>query len=104
MDDAEYDFQIFLQYLFRGQWKQLRSYANSMGISLLGDLPIYPAPDSSEVWASPSLFQIDINKGTFTNVAGVPPDYFNADGQFWGNPFTNGMFIERMISCGGEID
>ena len=86
VDDVEYDFQIFLQYLFRGQWKQLRSYANSMGISLLGDLPIYPAPDSSEVWANPSLFQIDVNKGTFTNIAGVPPDYFNADGQFWGNP------------------
>ena len=85
-DDSEYDFQVFLQYLFRGQWKKLRSYANSLGISLIGDLPIYAAPDSSEVWSEPTLFQIDEQRGEFTQVAGVPPDYFNADGQFWGNP------------------
>ena len=84
--NTEYDFQVFLQYLFRGQWKKLRSYGNSLGISFIGDLPIYAAPDSSEVWADPALFQVDEKTGEFTHVAGVPPDYFNADGQFWGNP------------------
>ena len=82
----EVDFQVFLQYLFWGQWKKLKSYANRKGISLLGDLPIYAAPDSSDVWAHQNLFQLDQENSTFQNVAGVPPDYFNQDGQLWGNP------------------
>ena len=66
-------------------------------------LAIYPAQILLKSGQAP-LFSTDINKGTFTNVAGVPPDYFNADGSFGVTLFTNGMFIERMISCGGEID
>ena len=82
----EANFHLFLQYLFFGQWLQLKSYANQRGILLLGDLPIYAAPDSSEVWANQNLFQIHLENSTFENVAGVPPDYFNIEGQFWGNP------------------
>ena len=82
----EVNFHFFLQYLFFGQWLELKSYANQRGIFLLGDLPIYAAPDSSEVWANQNLFQIDPENSTFENLAGVPPDYFNMEGQFWGNP------------------
>ena len=81
----EFGFQVFLQYLFWGQWKKLRAYANGRNVSLLGDLPIYEAPDSSEVWQRPELFQVD-DASAFSHVAGVPPDYFNENGQYWGNP------------------
>jgi 4-alpha-glucanotransferase len=81
----EFAFQVFLQYLFWGQWKKLRAYANDKNVSLLGDLPIYEAPDSSEVWQRPDLFQVD-DASAFSHVAGVPPDYFNENGQYWGNP------------------
>tara|TARA_B100002019_G_scaffold33304_3_gene27299 strand:- start:1082 stop:2632 length:1551 start_codon:yes stop_codon:yes gene_type:complete len=84
--DDETSFHIFLQYLFFGQWIELKDYANQRGVSLLGDLPIYAAPDSSEVWANQNLFQICRQNSTFDNVAGVPPDYFNMEGQCWGNP------------------
>ncbi len=85
---AEFDFQVFLQYLFRSQWNELHQYAKSKKISLIGDLPIYVAPDSADIWANRELFQIDQN-GNFKAVAGVPPDYFNQDGQLWGNPLYN---------------
>lgn len=81
----EFEFQGFLQYLFWAQWRKLRSYANEKKVSLLGDLPIYAAPDSSEVWQRPELFQIG-SDSSFSHVAGVPPDYFNELGQYWGNP------------------
>ena len=81
----EYAFHVFLQYVFWGQWKQLRAYANGKNLSLIGDLPIYEAPDSSVVWERPDLFQVDPSFA-FSHVAGVPPDYFNEDGQYWGNP------------------
>jgi 4-alpha-glucanotransferase len=84
-DSEEFGFHVFLQYLFWGQWKKLRAYANDRNISLLGDLPIYEAPDSSEVWQRPDLFQVDADSA-FSHVAGVPPDYFNENGQYWGNP------------------
>jgi 4-alpha-glucanotransferase len=76
----------FLQYVFLGQWKRLRDYAHSRNIRILGDLPIYVAPDCTEVWQRPDLFQLDITTGLPAAVAGVPPDYFNPDGQLWGNP------------------
>ena len=82
----ECDFHIFLQYIFFAQWNELKSYANDKGIFILGDLPIYAAPDSSDVWANQALFQLDSVSSSFRNVAGVPPDYFNQDGQSWGNP------------------
>ena len=84
----EFDFQIFLQYLFRNQWNDLHQYARSKEISLIGDLPIYVAPDSADTWANRELFQI-AEDGCFKAVAGVPPDYFNENGQLWGNPLYN---------------
>ncbi len=75
----------FLQFLFDRQWRELLSYAHEHGISIIGDMPIFVAPDSCDVWANKELFQLD-SKGYPTSVAGVPPDYFSATGQLWGNP------------------
>ncbi|MDG1138842.1 MAG: 4-alpha-glucanotransferase [Opitutales bacterium] len=85
-EDPEFKFHQYLQYVFRGQWSKLKEYAESKNIKLIGDLPIYCAPDSSDVWSAPELFEIDVESSFFTNVAGVPPDYFNENGQYWGNP------------------
>jgi 4-alpha-glucanotransferase len=76
----------FIQYLFFGQWRQLRAKAAALGIAIIGDAPIFTARDSADVWAAPGLFQLDQATGQPTAVAGVPPDYFAADGQLWGNP------------------
>ncbi len=81
----EIDFWVYLQFLFFRQWKKLKEYAKKQGVSLVGDLPIYVALDSADVWASPSLFALDEDLVP-KEVAGVPPDYFSADGQLWGNP------------------
>ena len=78
-------FQYFLQYEFFRQWKALRAYANSHGIRIIGDVPIYVPLDSADVWANPELFQLDPSRRP-TAVAGCPPDGFSADGQLWGNP------------------
>jgi 4-alpha-glucanotransferase len=77
--------QKYLQWQFSRQWKELRSYANQRGISVIGDIPIYVAYDSADVWSHRELFLLD-EKGKPTVVAGVPPDYFSASGQLWGNP------------------
>ena len=74
-----------VQYLFFTQWRALKERANRRGISIIGDLPIYAAGDSADVWASPEQFQLD-GEGRPTQVAGCPPDGFTADGQLWGNP------------------
>ena len=79
------DFHRYLQYLFFSQWTALRQYCHSKGVRIIGDLPIYIAHDSSEVWSHPDLFYLD-EKGQPSVVAGVPPDYFSATGQRWGNP------------------
>ena len=84
-DPDEADFQRFLQTLFFRQWDGLREYARQRGVLLMGDLPIYLAPDSAEVWAHPELFQLD-SRGHLSAVAGVPPDAFSPTGQLWGNP------------------
>jgi 4-alpha-glucanotransferase len=75
----------FGQYLFSRQWAGLRAYANSRGVKVIGDLPIFVAWDSADVWAHPELFLLD-KAGRPMAVAGVPPDYFTATGQLWGNP------------------
>jgi 4-alpha-glucanotransferase len=75
----------FYQFKFFQQWSALKSYANQRGISVFGDIPIFVAMDSADVWRHPSLFQMDDDLHP-TGVAGVPPDYFSADGQLWGNP------------------
>jgi len=79
------DFCIFLQYEFFRQWSGLKTYANKKGIEIIGDIPIFVAHDSVDVWANPELYQLDAN-GLPTGVAGVPPDYFSETGQLWGNP------------------
>lgn len=81
----EIDHQIFLQYVFFQQWAELKRYANNWKIKIVGDLPLFVAPDSSDVWANPDLFELDKN-GRPAKVAGVPPDYFSKTGQLWGNP------------------
>ena len=78
----------FGQFLFFRQWATLRAHAASRGIRLLGDLPIYVAEDSADVWCHPDLFMLDANRRPIF-VAGVPPDYFSQTGQLWGNPLYN---------------
>src|SRR5262249_10697846 len=78
----------FRQFLFFRQWKGVKDYANQKGIRLIGDIPIFVASDSADVWANPELFYLDANRRP-TVVAGVPPDYFSATGQLWGNPLYN---------------
>jgi 4-alpha-glucanotransferase len=75
----------FAQFEFSRQWRALKDYANGLGIRIMGDIPIYVAHDSADVWAHPELFRLDENSKP-TAVAGVPPDYFSATGQLWGNP------------------
>ncbi len=78
----------FAQFLLFRQAEQLKEYAHSKGVGLIGDLPFFVSPDSSDVWASPELFLLD-EKRRPRFVAGVPPDYFSAQGQLWGNPVYN---------------
>lgn len=73
------------QYLFRTQWDELRAIAANHDVTVLGDLPIFVAMDSADAWSRPALFRLDAG-GKPSAVAGVPPDYFSADGQLWGNP------------------
>jgi len=73
------------QYLFRKQWDELRAFAAAHDVTVLGDLPIFVAMDSADAWSRPELFRLDA-EGKPSAVAGVPPDYFSADGQLWGNP------------------
>lgn len=78
----------FIQYEFFTQWAHIKKYANSKGIKIIGDIPIYVSYDSADVWANRSLFCLD-EDGIMKKVAGVPPDYFSSDGQLWGNPLYN---------------
>ena len=82
---AEVDYHKAVQFFFYTQWNALKAYANSKGIQLVGDIPIYVSPDSSDLWTRPELFQTD-GQTHLTQVAGCPPDAFAADGQLWGNP------------------
>ena len=81
----EVELFIYIQYLFFKQWDALRAYAKERNVGIIGDMPIYVAMDSADVWAEPHWFQLD-EKNVPREVAGVPPDYFTADGQLWGNP------------------
>lgn len=78
-------YEEFLQFLFYKQWFELKEYANELGIAIIGDIPIFVSDDSADVWASPELFYLN-KEGFPTVVSGVPPDYFSATGQLWGNP------------------
>jgi len=77
--------QKFLQFVFFEQWRELRAYAQARGVRILGDLPIYVAHDSADVWVNRRFFELDA-RGNPTVVSGVPPDYFSKTGQLWGNP------------------
>ena len=88
--------QMFYQFLFFRQWFALKLYCNERGIKLVGDLPIFVAHDSADVWTNPDQFKLDKN-GTPVVVAGVPPDYFSTTGQLWGNPLYN---WDRMLEDG----
>ena len=81
----ETEFQAFVQFLFFRQWKALKAYAVEKGIKLIGDIPIYVAMDSADIWAEPQFFQLDAQYRP-KEVAGVPPDAFTDAGQLWGNP------------------
>ena len=81
----EVNYYIFEQYLFFDQWTRLHDYARAKGIQLMGDMPIYVAEDSCDVWMNPDMFELDEDCKPI-RIAGVPPDYFQADGQRWGNP------------------
>ena len=76
----------FSQYAFFSQWQRVRIEAARRGVSIIGDVPIFVAADSADVWANPGLFELDPSSGLQRTAAGVPPDYFSEDGQFWGNP------------------
>lgn len=82
---SDMEFYRMLQYLFFKQWRELKAYANEKGIEIIGDVPIYVAGDSADVWANPKQFYLDKDLNPI-EVAGCPPDAFSADGQLWGNP------------------
>ncbi|MBQ7380781.1 MAG: 4-alpha-glucanotransferase [Clostridia bacterium] len=85
IDPQAYRTWRFIVYTFLTQWQRVRTYANERGISIVGDIPIYVADESADIFFSPEQFQLD-EKGHPLAVAGVPPDYFSEDGQLWGNP------------------
>ncbi len=93
-DEARLFAWKFVQYEFFNQWQAIRSYAAMRGIKVIGDVPIYVSPDSADVWANRELFLTD-EKGRPAAVAGVPPDYFAADGQLWGNPLYDWERMEK---------
>ena len=103
----EVAFYEWIQFEFFRQWEKLKKYANKHGISIIGDIPIYVAEDSADVWAHPELFQMDDDRRPVA-VAGCPPDAFSDDGQLWGNPLYDWKYhsktgyewwIERMKNC-----
>ena len=109
-DDVQ--FFTYLQFLFFSQWELLRDYVHQQGIRIIGDLPIYVSLDSADVWAEPQFFQLD-EELVPKSVAGVPPDYFTADGQLWGNPLYDwdamredgfGWWIRRIDGAGKLYD
>lgn len=90
----EIDYYIFCQFKFDEQWKRLRAYAKKKGIEIIGDIPLYMAMDSADVWANYELFELDELRREI-NIAGVPPDLFSATGQRWGNPLYRWDVMEK---------
>jgi 4-alpha-glucanotransferase len=88
-------FHKFLQFKFFGQWAKLRAYANAKQIQIVGDVSIYVCHNSSDVWANPEIFKLDRNTFESAFIAGVPPDYFSATGQLWGNPVYDWEKLEE---------
>lgn len=105
---AEKEMTELAQFIFFAQWRELRAYARERGVEIIGDTPIFTALDSADVWQAPEIFQVDKKTGAPLAVAGVPPDYFSATGQLWGNPLydwgalkkTNyAWWIARLRAC-----
>ncbi|HET9531115.1 MAG TPA: 4-alpha-glucanotransferase [Blastocatellia bacterium] len=94
----EIELQRFFQYLFFRQWSDLKTYSGEKGVKIIGDMPIFVAHNSSDLWTHPDLFKLD-EEGNPTVVAGVPPDYFSKTGQLWGNPLYD---WDRMREKGFE--
>ncbi len=90
----EIDYWKFVQFKFYTQWKKLKEYVNSLGIGIIGDIPLYVSLDSSDVWTNPDIFELDEDYEPI-NVAGVPPDQFSETGQRWGNPLYRWDRIEE---------
>jgi 4-alpha-glucanotransferase len=88
-------FHKFVQFQFSCQWKNLKQYANQKGIKIFGDIPIHVAHDSVDVWAHKAIFCLNKKTGEASLMAGVPPDYFSATGQLWGNPVYNWAELEQ---------
>lgn len=87
-------FWVFTQYFFFKQWSALKEYANRANVRIIGDIPIYVAEDSADVWSKPEMYHLDEDLAPVT-VAGCPPDAFTADGQLWGNPIYDWEAMER---------
>ena len=92
--DEDVKYECFVQYILMKQWKQLKAYANSCGVEIMGDLPIYVGSDSEDVWSHQRHFLLDDKKHP-AFIAGVPPDYFSATGQRWGNPIYDWEYMEK---------
>lgn len=90
----EIQYQMFLQYMFLKQWEELKKYANKNGIRIMGDIPFYVGIDSVDVWSCRENFLLDA-EGKPCFIAGVPPDYFSATGQRWGNPIYNWDYMKQ---------
>jgi len=93
-EPAEQEFWQFIQFVFFRQWNALKAYANEHGIQMIGDMPIYVAYDSADVWQNRLNFNLD-DKGNPSEVAGVPPDAFSETGQLWGNPIYNWAYMKQ---------
>ncbi|WOD41426.1 4-alpha-glucanotransferase [Nodosilinea sp. E11] len=93
--NAQIQYHQFVQFKFFEQWQRLRHYANEKNIKIVGDISIYVCHNSSDVWADPELFKLDANTFEPAFIAGVPPDYFSATGQLWGNPVYNWEQAEK---------
>lgn len=94
---------MFVQYEFDKQWQALKNYAHQCGIEIIGDVPIYVALDSCDVWANTKLFQLD-KELKLIKVAGCPPDAFCEEGQLWGNPLYNYKIMKTDHYNGGRIE
>ena len=92
---AEIYYYKYLQFEFFRQWTQLKKYANKKGIEIVGDIPIYVARDSADVWANPKNFALDPETDEPALMAGVPPDYFSETGQLWGNPVYDWEYLQK---------
>lgn len=110
--EGNVDYYKYIQYLFFGQWKALKAYANDCGVSLIGDIPIYVAEDSADTWGNREMFHFTADNDSAC-VAGCPPDFFSDYGQYWGNPLYNwdylketdyGWWIRRLENLGQMYD